>query len=170
MPPVGPTADRVQSLIPITWDALQGDPRVPSDALQGAINLAQENTFGSSLTVAQEETYPYVAIDYAAKLAVMEICRTGIDYWMNQALSVDSTGTNEHLSYIDRAGQLEKLREDLISETRQLAVRVGKLLNIYIDDGRAVPQLSSANINPFFNTPSPEEFPRPYRQTPYSSQ
>jgi hypothetical protein len=168
MPPVGPIADRAQGILPITWDALLGDPRVPDSALQGAIDLAKTNTFGSIISTAAENAAPFIAIDYAAKLAVIEICRTGIDYWMNQAMSVSAQGTNENLSYIDRAGELEKLRSDLIPETRDLQMEVSKLVGYYIDNGRAVPQMSSATINPFHNTPSPEEFPRPYRQTPFT--
>lgn len=168
MPPVGPIAERTAGIIPITWDALLSDPRVGDSALQVAIDLAKTNTFGTVVPYGQEQNYPLVAIDYASKLAVIELCNTGIDFWMNQATDVSSSGTNEHASYVDRAGQLEKLKSELLTETRNLYTEVAKLVGYYIDNGRAVPQLSSANINPFHNTPSPEEFPRPYKQTQYS--
>jgi hypothetical protein len=169
MQPVGPIADRARGIIPITWDALVSDVRVPdSGSLQAAIDLAKQNTYGSVITVASENSQPYISIDYCAKLAVIEIARSGIDFWMNQAMSVSSSGTQESESYIDRASQLESTRTELIAETRELQMEVSKIVGYYIDNGRAVPQLSSATINPFHNTPSPEEFPRPYRQTPYS--
>lgn len=168
MPPVGPIADRTKGLIPITWDALESDTRVGDVPLQAAIDYAKEHTFGTVIDPSLENQYPLVAIEYCAKLAVIEIALTGIDFWMNQATNVTSSGTNENESYIDRASKLEELRTTYIEETREQYTEVAKLVGFYIDNGRAVPQLSSATINPFHNTPSPEEFPRPYRQTPYS--
>lgn len=168
MPLTGPIATRAQHIIPITWDALERDTRVGDAALQDHVNLAKQNTFGTVVAPNLESSFPLVAIDYAAKLAVIEIARAGVDFWMNQATNISATGTNESESYIDRASELDNLRKDLIVETRDLQMEVSKLVNFYIDSGRAVPQLSSANINPFHNTPSPEEFPRPYRQTQYS--
>lgn len=167
--PQGPIAQRAQGLIPVTWDMLLRSKIVPQDGtLLAAINLAKQNTFGSVITIAQENASPFIAIDYAAKLAVIEIAVAGVDVWMDQAMSVSSQGTNENLSYIDRASKLEDRRTELISETRDMQMEVSKIVGYYIDNGRAVPQLSSATINPFHNTPSPEEYPRPYRQTPYS--
>jgi hypothetical protein len=168
MPIVGAVADRAKSLIPVTWDALSGDPRAGDGSLQLTIDLSKENTFGAVIDPTLEDTYPLVAIDYAAKMAVIEIAQAGIDFWMNQSMSVNAIGTNESLSYVDRANQLSELRQTLLVETRQKQMQVSKLVGYYIDNGQAVPQMSSANINPFHLTPSPEEFPRPYKQTQYS--
>lgn len=164
----GAVADRARGLLPVTWNALESDPRVGDGALQTVVNLAKELTTGTVIDPSQEDTYPLVAIDYMAKLAAIEICQTGIDFWMNQSISVSSTGTNESMSFVDRASTLSDLRKTLIDETRQKYLQVAKLMNFYIDSGQAVPQMSSANINPFHLTPSPEEFPRPYKQTQYS--
>jgi hypothetical protein len=164
----GAVADRVRALIPITYDALEKDDRVGDSTLQSAIDLAKENTAGIVVANAQEELYPVVVVDYIAKLAVIEISNAAIDYWMNQALAVSATGTNENLSYVDRAAYVGNLRAQYIQETREKYNQVAKIVGYYIDNGESVPQLSSATINPFHLTPSPEEFPRPYRQTQYS--
>lgn len=168
MPLAGVIADRARAIIPITWDALNNDPRVGDDSLQTAVDLAKATTTGNVVNTTQEQTYPLIAIDYMAKLAVIEVAQAGIDYWMNQSLSISATGTNENLTYTDRAAVLSELRKELISETRQKQPEIQKLIGFYIDTGHAVPQMSSATINPFHSTPSPEEFPRPYRQTQYS--
>lgn len=168
MPVTGAIADRAQAIIPITWDALSHDARVGDGPLQSAIDLAKQTTTGEIVPSTQEQNYPVIAVDYMAKLAAIEICRTAIDYWMNQATSVSSTGTNENESYIDRADEISKLRDNLVLETREKYTEVAKIIGYWTDNGRAVPQLSTATINPFHLTPSPEEFPRPYRQTPYS--
>jgi hypothetical protein len=164
----GAVADRARGLLPITWNALSSDPRVGIGSLQTIINLAKETTTGAVVDPEFEDTYPLIAIDYMAKLAAIEICQTGIDFWMNQSMLVSASGTNESLSYVDRANTLSDLRKSLIQETREKYTQVAKLIGYYIDNGQAVPQLSSANINPFHLTPSPEEFPRPYKQTQYS--
>lgn len=168
MPVVGPVADRVKGLIPITWDALERDPRVGDGPLQAAVNLAKQTVTGNVTPSSQEQNYPLIVIDYIAKIATIEIIPAGVDFWMNQSQSISSSGTNENLSYTDRANQLENRRNDLIQETRDKYTEVAKMIGYWSDNGRAVPQLSSANINPFHLTPSPEEFPRPYKQTQYS--
>lgn len=168
MPIPGAVADRIQAIIPITWNALGSDSRVGDAPLQSAIDLAKATATGQIVDTTQEQNYPVIVVDYIAKLAVIEIATGGIDYWMNQSINVSATGTNENISYVDRAATLDKLRGELISETRLKQTEIQKMVNYYLDDGSAVPQMSSANINPFHLTPSPEEFPRPYRQTQYS--
>lgn len=168
MPITGAVADRVKALIPITWDALQNDARAGDSTLQTSIDLAKENTTGQVIAPAQENLYPVVAVDYMAKLAIIEICNAGTDFWMNQAINVSSSGTNESESYIDRAKAMQTLRQQYLSETRKKQTEISKLIGFWIDNGRAVPKLSSATVNPFHLTPSPEEFPRPFKQTQYS--
>jgi hypothetical protein len=164
----GAVADRIQALIPITWDALSSDPRVGDGALQTSIDLAKQNTVGMIVDPSQEDRYPVVVVDYMAKLAIIQICNAAIDYWMNQANNVSSSGTAESISYTDRASRIAVLQAQYLVETRSLAAEVAKLVGYWIDPGHDVPQLSTATINPFHLTPSPEEFPRPFRQTPYS--
>jgi hypothetical protein len=164
----GAIADRAKAIIPITWDALSRDTRVGDAPLQSAIDLAKETVTGANIATNQEDTYPVLVVDYIAKLAVIEICKAGVDFWMNQSTSVTTTGTNESLTYTDRANVLDKLRQELLEETRLKKPEIEKLVGYAIDNGRSVPQLSSATINNYHLTPSPEEFPRPFRQTQYS--
>lgn len=168
LPVTGAIADRVRGLIPITWDALQKDKRVGDSTLQGSIDVAKANVTGTVVPSGQENGYPVIVVDFIAKCAVIEIVPAGVDFWMNQSLMVSSTGTNEVISYVDRASQLEELKREYLEETRTKGVEIAKLIGFYADNGRAVPQMSSAAINPYHLTPSPEEFPRPYRQTQYS--
>lgn len=168
MPLAGAIADRVKGLIPITCDALASDMRVGEPPLRRAIDLAKETVTGTVVTENLEQNYPLIVVDYIAKIAVIEIAPMARDFWMNQSTSISSTGTNEIVTYVDRADAMDKLREALLLETRNKQMEISKMVGFYIDNGRAVPRLNSANINPFHLTPSPEEFPRPYRQTQYS--
>lgn len=164
----GAVADRVRALIPVTWDALENDPRVGDSTLQSSIDVAKDATTGAVVDPSQEDLYAVAVVDYIAKLAVIEIANTAIDFWMNQALAVSSTGTNENLSYVDRASYIDNLRQEYLLWTRENSLRISKIAGYYLDNGESAPQLSSATINPFHLTPSPEEFPRPFRQTQYS--
>jgi hypothetical protein len=164
----GVIATRLQALLPITWDALQNDPRVGDGVLQSAIDVAKSTVTGQDVDPSLEGNYPVVVVDYIAKMAAIELIITGIDFWMNQSLSITSSGTNESLSYIDRAARLDVLRQEYIAETRMKQQEMATLVGYWVNNGRAVPQMSSASINPFHLTPSPEEFPRPFIQTQYS--
>jgi hypothetical protein len=164
----GAVADRVRALIPVTWDALENDPRVGDSTLQSSIDFAKDNTTGTVVPPSQEDLYAVAVVDYIAKIAIIQIANTAIDYWMNQALSVSSTGTNENLSYVDRAAYIEQVRTQYLLETRENYLRIAKIVQYWLDNGESAPQLSSATINPFHLTPSPEEFPRPFKQTQYS--
>lgn len=164
----GVISDRIKGLIPITWDALKNDVRVGEIPLQLAIDLAKESVTGTVVAETQEQNYPYVVVDFIAKTAVVEMAPMGIDFWMNKSISTSSTGTNENVAYTDRANVLAQLRDQLSTEIRLKTQEVAKMVNYWIDNGRAVPQMSSASINPYHLTPSPEEYPRPFRQTQYS--
>src|SRR5438270_9279715 len=134
MPIQGAVADRVRALIPVTWDALEKDQRVGDSALQSAIDLAKNMTTGQAITPVQEQNYPVIAVDYMAKLAIIEICNTAADFWMNQSLSVSATGTNENLSYVDRAQRIESLKQEYLEETREKYSEVATLIGYWIDN------------------------------------
>ena len=164
----GVIADAVRGIIPITWDALSKDSRIGDAPLQRAIDLSKETVTGTIIATGEEGTYPVIVVDYIAKLATIEIAQAGVDFWMNQTVANTSTGTNEVTTYVDRAAAMDRLRQELILETRAKQPEISKLVGYYLDEGRAVPAMSSASLSPFHLTPSPEEFPRPYRQTQYS--
>jgi hypothetical protein len=168
LPFAGAIADRVKGLIPITCGALTSNKNIGEAPLQRAIDLAKETVTGVVVAETVEQNYPLVVIDYIAKIAVIEICPMARDFWMNQSLAVSATGTNETLTYTDRANVLDELRKELVQETRLKQPEIAKLIGFWRDNGKAVPNTNSAAINPFHLTPSPEEFPRPYRQTQYS--
>lgn len=168
MPVVGAIADRLKGLIPITWDALSNDPRAGDAPLQSAIDVAKASVTGNVVATNLEVNYPLVVIDYIAKVAAIELIPAGVDFWMNMSMAISSTGTNENISYVDRASRLDSLRAEFILERSKKEQEIAKLIGYWVDNGRAVPQMSSATINPFHLTPSPEEFPRPFIQTPYS--
>src|SRR3974390_255619 len=143
MPIAGAVADRVRALIPITWDALEQDPRVGDTLLQSAIDVAKANVTGTVIDPTQENTYPILVVDFIAKTAALEIIPTGIDYWMNQSIAYNAVGTNDSATYVDRAARIDVLRGEYLQETRLKWTMVAKMVGYWIDNGRAVPHLSS---------------------------
>lgn len=159
----GAIAERVQGILPVTWDALSRDPRFGDALLQAAIDTAKEDITGIVVDVDDEATYPLIVIDFIAKIAAMEIIPAGIDFWMNEPTAESSTGTNEVHSFVDRADKLKQQREELLKQTRARAAEIASLLGYSRVGNRRVPLLNTMDDE--FLTPSPQEFPRPYRIT-----
>lgn len=160
---VGAIADRVRGILPVTWDALSKDARFGDGLLRTVIDTKKEEIFGSVVAVSAESTYPLIVINYVAKLVVIELIPPGIDLWRSQPIVVSATGTNENTTYSDATVALQQLREDLLAETR----KEWDLVRPLIDFSRlsSAPRPLMNTIDDEFLTPSPQEFPRPYRVT-----
>lgn len=166
MPLPGDIAERTRGLLPVTWDALEGDPRYGDTLLATALEIARESVLGTQPSAAEEDVMPRIVVDYVAKVAALQMIPAGIDYWMSQTLSVVTTGTNETETYTDRAAMLRDLGKDLLIETRAKADMIAGIVN-YQQAGHS-PRPVLNTINDVLLTPSPQEFPRPYTQTPFS--
>lgn len=156
----GAIADRTRSILPITWDALAEDSRYGAELLQRRVDVAKEWVFGSVITVAEEDAYQLRVLDFVAKLAAIEIIPAGIDFWMNQSLTVVVRGPDETDTFTDRAKALADLRKDLLLETKAKADEILPLLPTPHLSLKSVPKVSSMDDE--LITPSPQEFPRPY--------
>jgi len=167
MPLPGDIAERTRGVIPVTWDALEGDGRYGDALLSAALEIAREAVLGRQYSEAEEETLPRVVIDYVAKVAAIEIIPAGIDYWMSESLSVTTTGTNETETYTDRAAMLRGLRNDLLAETRAKAEQIAGLVS-YWPTASMPPRPRMNTQSDLLLTPSPQEFPRPFTQTQFS--
>jgi hypothetical protein len=159
----GAIAERTRGILPVTWDALSLAPQFGDVRLRTTIDTVKSQVFGTVVAPTAESVYPLTVIDYVAKLVALELITPGIDYWMSEPITVSTTGTNETTSYTDRANSLRQLREDLLKETRLLWPTVQPLIGFTQISGAPLPR-SSTMDEPFI-TPSPLEFPRPYRVT-----
>lgn len=158
----GVIAGRVKGIIPITWDALINDPRYGETPLQSAIDLAKEQVTDTVVAPSTEVDYPLWIQDYIAKLAALEIIPGGVDFWGSEPISETAAGTNEAHTFVDRVDKLYSLREALLKETREKAAEVALYFGVSTQRG-GVP--SSNMLTEDFITPSPLEFPRPFRVT-----
>lgn len=162
----GAIAERVRGIIPVTWDALINDTRYGDALLRTAIDTAKTSVTGTNIAPASENTYPLLVIDFIAKISVIELIPAGIDFWMNEPIAESATGTNEQHGFVDRAQKLADLREELLKETRLKAADIAALIGFVPTTSRTRPR-SSTQDDPFL-TPSPQEFPRPFRTTTFS--
>ena len=155
----------MQGLIPVTWHAFTTDRRGFGDQLlQGAIDLAKQQVTGVVVDVDNEENvYSLIVIDYIAKVAVLQIIPGAIDFWMSESIATSATGTNENSAYVDRADKLAQLREQLLQETRANFQDIADILGFQRSSSKAVPLINTRDD--LFLTPSPQEFPRPFKET-----
>lgn len=160
MPVEGPIADRAKAILPVTWDALANDLRFGDEGLQSAVDTAKFSVTGDVVSTLAEGLYSLFVIDYIAKVTALELIAPGIDFWMNQALTEITTGTNENETYTDRAETLRKLGEQLLKETRDKQDEVELALGYVRPSAKSRP-LSLTQDDEFL-TPSHQEFPRPY--------
>lgn len=164
MPVAGAIAERVRAILPVTWDALSKDSRFGDALLQNTIDTIKEKTFGTTVSPSAESIYPLVVIDYVAKLAALELINPGTDYWRAEGpTSVGATGTNEQEVYVDPVATLKELRERLLAEVRAAWPVVKPLLGF--SPLSSAPRPAINTLDDEFLTPSPQEFPRPYRVT-----
>lgn len=115
----GIIARLVQSLIPVTWAALQKADYYGEALLMQRIEIAKYTALPTVLAEADESSYTPLMRDYIATLAAIEIIPAGIEHWMQQKIAVTATGVNESVSYTDR--QLAFLRGLVPSLVRKAA-------------------------------------------------
>jgi hypothetical protein len=157
----GAIADAARGELPVTWDMLSKDRRFGDALLQRAIDTVKEKILGT--TAGNEEELPLIVIKYLGKLVALDLITPGIDSWRDNPVSLVTTGTNEQTTYSDPVEGLLKLRELLLKATRDDWADVAPLINFRRLRGGPRPLINT--LDDEFLTPSPQEFPRPYRVT-----
>lgn len=159
----GVIAERVRGIIPVSWDALSKDARFGETLLRDTIDTKKEEVLGEVVTPANESLYPLLVINYVAKLVALELLTPAIDFWRSEPVSLVTTGTNEQTTYSDPVVALEALRKSLLEQTR----REWPLVKPLVTFSRisVAPRARINTLDDEFLTPSPQEFPRPYRVT-----
>lgn len=159
----GAIAEATRANLPVTWDMLSTSRKFGDALLRGKIDGVKEEILGSVGTPESEEELPLTVIKYMGKLVALELITPGIDMWRSEPTSLVTTGTNEQTSYSDPVEGLLKLRELLLKQTRDEWTNVAPLINFRRIKGGPRPAIST--LDEEFLTPSPQEFPRPYRVT-----
>lgn len=148
---------RVRNILPITWDAMTSDSRVDDSVLTDPVLYAEMLFLSNEPTDDEQKEMNRLVVEFIAKYATVELIPSAIDYWLEQKLSVVTTGTNETITYPERIRALEKLKGSLLAELARLEPIVAPLIPaIQTRRGASAPRLSS--INDDLLTPSPQDF------------
>lgn len=148
---------RAKAIIPVTWDALTSAKQVDDSVLVGPIEYAEAFYLEEIPTAEEQNAMSPLVIEFIAKTAVLNMIGPAIDFWMEQAESVVTTGTNETTSYPDRIKALENLKKSLLEELAKLEPVVSPLLPVVqTRRGGSAPRMSS--INDELLTPNPQDF------------
>ena len=157
---MGAIADRAKAYIPLTWDMLTTDQRYGPTLLQGRVERAKYEVLGSSAPIESAEiTLPENQIEHIAKRAVVKIIPAAIEFWINQPITKNTTGTSEVVSYESRVQALRSLYAQLTSE---IAVEEPIVTPILQTGG--FPAVSDGQ-NDILVSQNPHDFPPAYSGT-----
>jgi hypothetical protein len=159
----GAIAEHTRAVLPVTWDMLSTSQKFGDASLRITIDTVKESLFGTVSDPEDEANLPLTVIRYVAKMVALELITPGIDAWRDNPISLVTTGTNEQTTYSDPVAALQQLRKDLLAETRAAWGDVAPLIDFRRLSGGPRPLINT--LNDEFLTPSPQEFPRPYRVT-----
>lgn len=152
---------RVAGILPITWNAMNGDKEVPDSVLLDPILYAEVFYLEAEPDESTQEGMNRLVIEFIAKNAVIDLIQPAIDYWMDESQTTVTTGTNETTSYADRIRALEKQKEALLKEVAKLEPIVSPLIPVIrTRKGASAPRMST--INDPLLTPNPQDFGEPY--------
>jgi hypothetical protein len=152
---LGEIAYQASQLMPVSWNALSRDTRYGDRMLRTRTDYVKYKLFATIVAPTAEATYynPLV-LDYVSKEVCLQIIPAAIDYWMEQHISVQTTGTQETVTYPDRIGALEKLQEWLLREVRDLRPQLDGVFTPR-KKGR-LPGVSNDDVGVI--TPNPQDF------------
>lgn len=148
---MGKIYDLAREHIPVTWDAIASNTKYGVTLFENKIEFVKYKLF--STVGPTDSTYNILQQNYIAKETVIQVIPTAIDYWKEKEQSIVTTGTNETVSYSDRISALEKLRNQLITELKELQLYMGGIVNT---KRHVIPRYNT----PTFVTPSPDSFPK----------
>jgi hypothetical protein len=159
----GAIADATRGVLPLSWDMLSSESMFGDALLRQTIDTKKEEVLGAVGSPAAEDSLPLIVIRYLAKLVALELINPAMDAWRGKPTSLVATGTNEQETYSDPIVALQQLRKDLLEQTRNEWALVAPLISFRrLSSG---PRPASNTIGDEFLTPSPQEFPRPYKVT-----
>ena len=130
--------------------------------LQGVADYVKFRLFGSAAVPAASEasTYDPLLTDYLGKLTTLQFIPAAIDFWGDQLIQEQTTGTNESVTYPDRREGLwkvfERIRAEVKDDYNEMAETYG--FKIYGAGGN-IPRVSYGdNGRGVLLTPDPQEF------------
>lgn len=155
----GPVYRKARGIIPVTWSALEEWEKYGDALLQEHIEVIKTKIFGVAVAVDDEYDLDIRVQQYLAKLAVIGVIPTGIDYWLNQKTSVSATGTNENVSFPDRIEALKDIHKQLVGEIVADRAEIEDIIDLpTVNTDIAVPAFSPGTTDGFKTPIAGEDF------------
>lgn len=154
---MGAIGERVKAYLPYTWDGLSKAPQFGEALLQGRVERAKYEVLGLAAPAeATENTLPENQIEHIAKRAAVKIIPAGIEFWANQPISKNTTGTSEVVSYESR---IEYLKELFARLSQEIIAEEPTVTTILQTTG--IPGVSDGQSD-ILVTANPHDFPPAY--------
>lgn len=158
----GAISVRARSNLPTTWDRLIA---FDDEMVQTIIDDVKYQLFGTVISPGSEATtYTNLVLEYTGKLVAIAIIPAAVDYWMNQPVSLVTTGTEETESYPDRIAALWELQERLMAQAKALEADVFEETEIVTRATLGTPLVSDAGKD--LVTSDPGAFQRAFELPP----
>jgi hypothetical protein len=104
---VGAIADRTTDYLPGSLTAMRKSEQYGDESLQRTINVVKFRLTATALPAYLEATtYTPPVIDYLAMWTALEVIPHAVDFYNDKSSTVTTTGTNESLTFPDRAKTL----------------------------------------------------------------
>lgn len=146
-----------RSFIPSTWNALEQDRNYGDALLQQRIEVKKAGLFASPPLPEDEEDLDIRVQSFVAKVTVLSLMSTAMEYWMNQRESVSATGTAENSVYPERIEHLKQIRDQLTREVLEERDEIEEIIDLApISSINSVPEFSPGTEEGF-KTPLPGE-------------
>jgi len=158
-----------RSFLPSTWVALENSPTYGDSLLQDKVDYVKMHVLGSAVPVEQEENLDIRVIEFLAKNVAVKVIPAGIDYWLDQKVSVrieTAAAAQEIYDYEDRAKSLMDLYEKLLKEISEEERDIMDILDTPLTRRENSIASYAEGQDEGFVTPSPVLNFRPYHFPP----
>lgn len=146
------------SFLPSTWTALENSPTYGDALLQEKVEYVKMHILSSAIPVENEADLDIRVLEFLAKNVALKVIPAGIDYWLDQKVSVrieTAAAGQEIYDYEDRAKSLMDLYDKLLEEISLEEKDVLDLLDIvHTRKETSTPKFAEGQDSGFV-TPSP---------------
>jgi hypothetical protein len=126
--------------------------------LQKRIEVQKKRLFGSTVVLPEDEEDLDIRVQqFIAKLTVLNLMSTAMEYWMDRHEMVSATGTNETVSFPERIEHLKQIRDQLTREVVEERDEIEELIDLTpVLSINTTPEFSPGTEDGFV-TPLPSE-------------
>lgn len=156
---MGAVVDAVKRHVPASYRALVGvtNSYYSATELQQLADFVQFRLFGTVPGASNEATtYDYKELELVGILTTLQFIPAAIDYWGDQIVSQNLSGTKESNAWLDRRRELWNVFDKLTGEAKSISSELGLAYGV----AAIVPKVSYGdNGRNILVTENPEDWP-----------